>query len=274
MNDRRARRDAFLSQVKQRRMLMGIVNVTPDSFSDGGRFETAGAAVAQARQLVADGADIVDVGAESTRPGHVPISAEEEWRRLEQVLPALLDEVDVPVSIDTMKAEIAEKALAAGVALVNDIWGLQRDPHMADVVAADGAAVVVMHNRETRDPGIDIVNDMQRFFERSLAIARRAGIPETHVILDPGIGFGKAGDQNFQALAAVPKLKHFGCPILIGVSRKSLFGHLLGIQATGERLVPTLAANLATATMGANIFRVHDVREHRMALTVLDALGV
>ena len=274
MNDRLARRDAFLAQAGQRRVLMGIVNVTPDSFSDGGRFETRDAAVAQARRLVAEGADIVDVGAESTRPGHVPITAQEEWRRLEQVLPAVLEAVDAPVSVDTMKAEIAARALDAGAAVVNDIWGLQRDPRMAEVVAAKGAAVVVMHNRETRDPATDIVADMLRFFEHSLDIARRAGVPEGHVVLDPGVGFGKTPDQNFQALAAVPKLKQFGCPILIGVSRKSLFGHLLGIEATGERLIPTLAANLATAAMGANIFRVHDIREHRMALTVFDALGV
>lgn len=273
MTESFAGRDAFLSQARQRRVLMGIVNATPDSFSDGGRFQSGEAAVAQARQLVADGADIVDVGAESTRPGYAPVSVEEEWRRLEGVLPAVIAGIDAPISIDTMKAEVAERALALGVSVVNDIWGLQRDPRMADVVAAKGAGVVVMHNRETADPAIDIVTDMQGFFERSLAIAQRAGIPHGHVILDPGIGFGKTKDQNFQALRAVPKLGQFGCPILIGVSRKSLFGHLLGV-ATDERLVPTLAANLATATMGATIFRVHDVREHRMALTVLDALGV
>ena len=273
MTDRAARRDAFLALARQRRVLMGIVNVTPDSFSDGGRFETRDAAVAQARRLVADGADIVDVGAESSRPGYVPITAEEEWRRLDDVLPAVVAAVDTPVSIDTMKATTAARALAAGVGIVNDIWGLQGDPDMAGAVAVGGGGIVVMHNRHSHDASIDIVADMQRFFERSLDISRRAGIPDTHVMLDPGIGFGKTKAQNFEALAAVPKLRHFGCPILVGVSRKSLFGHLLGV-GTDDRLVPTLAANLATATMGATIFRVHDIREHRMALTVLDALGV
>ena len=181
--------------------------------------------------------------------------------------------VDTSISIDTMKATTAARALAAGVGIVNDIWGLQGDPDMAGAVAAGGGGIVVMHNRHSHDASIDIVADMQRFFERSLDIARRAGIPDTHVMLDPGIGFGKTKAQNFEALAAVPKLRHFGCPILVGVSRKSLFGHLLGV-GTDDRLVPTLAANLATATMGATIFRVHDIREHRMALTVLDALGV
>ena len=185
----------------------------------------------------------------------------------------MIEGLDVPVSIDTTKSVIAAKAVDAGVAIVNDIWGLQGDPDMADVVASKGAAVVIMHNRHVRDPAIDIVDDMRRFFERSLEIARRAGIPDTHVILDPGIGFGKTKEQNFTALAAVPQLKRFGRPILIGVSRKSLFGTLLGIP-TEERLVPTLAANLAAAAAGANIFRVHDVREHRMALTVFDALGL
>ena len=273
MTDRAAGRDAFFMLARRRRVLMGIVNVTPDSFSDGGRFEAPDAAVAQAVRLVADGADIVDVGAESTRPGYVQITAEEEWRRLDAVLPALIAAVDVPVSIDTMKAATATKALAAGAVVVNDIWGLQGDPGMADAVAAGGGAVVAMHNRHSHDASIDIVADMQRFFERTIDIARRAGIPDAHIILDPGIGFGKTKPQNFEALAAVPKLRRFGCPILIGVSRKSLFGHLLGV-GTDERLVPTLAANLATATMGATIFRVHDIREHRMALTVLDALGV
>lgn len=271
MTTTRARRDAFLATTAQRRTLMGIVNVTPDSFSDGGRFETRDAALAQARQLVSDGADIIDIGAESTRPGHTPISADEEWRRLEGTLPALIKALDVPVSIDTTKAVVAAKAVDAGAGIVNDIWGLQGDGGMAEVVAAKGAAIVIMHNRHTRDPAIDIVDDMRRFFERSLNIAQRAGIPDAHVILDPGIGFGKTKDQNFSALAAVPQVKEFGRPILIGVSRKSLFGALLGVP-TDERLIPTLAANLAAAATGADIFRVHDVREHRIALTVFDAL--
>ncbi len=252
---------------------MGILNVTPDSFSDGGRFDAPDMARAQAKRMVAEGADIIDIGAESTRPGFEPITADEEWRRLADVLSAVIAENDVPVSIDTTKAEIAARALEVGASVVNDIWGLQRDPRMADVVASARAGLVVMHNRDVKDPQIDIVGDMQRFFARSLEIASRAGIAQERIVLDPGIGFGKTKEQNLAALAAVPTLKAFGCPVLIGVSRKSLFGALLGVD-NDERLVPTIATNLATATLGAKIFRVHDVREHRMALAVFDALGV
>ena len=265
--------DAFLALTARRRTVMGILNVTPDSFSDGGRFDTPDTAIEQANRLASDGADIIDIGAESTRPGHQPISADEEWRRLADVLPSIAAAATVPISIDTMKAEVAVRALAAGACVINDVWGLQRDPAMADVVAAAGAAIVVMHNREKRDADIDIVDDMQRFFERSFSIAARAGVPAARIVLDPGIGFGKTKAQNVAALAAVPVLRRFGSPVLIGVSRKSLFGALLGADGD-ERLVPTIAANLATATLGARIFRVHDVREHRMAFAVFDALGI
>jgi dihydropteroate synthase len=267
-----ARRDAFLATVARRRAIMGILNVTPDSFSDGGRFDSRDAALAQAKAMVAAGADIIDVGAESTRPGHTPISADEEIARLESLLPPLLAEIDAPFSIDTYKAATARYATRRGVAVVNDVWGLQHDEGMADAVAEAGAAVVVMHNRETKDETLDIVADMLRFFERSLALARRAGVPEAHIILDPGIGFGKTKQQNLQALRATDDLATmFGMPVLIGVSRKSLFGLLLGAEVDA-RLIGTLAANLACAARGARIFRVHDVAEHRAALTVLDAI--
>ena len=267
-----ARRDAFLGIVAQRRALMGILNVTPDSFSDGGRFDTADAALAQARAMVAAGADIVDVGAESTRPGHTPISADDEIARLQKLLPPLLAEIDAPFSVDTYKAKTARYATRLGVAVVNDIWGLQRDPGMADAVAEAGAAVVVMHNRDEKDADLDIVADMKRFFDRSLDLARRAKIPEAHVMIDPGVGFGKTKDQNLRALRATDDLAQtYGLPVLIGVSRKSLFGLLLGADVDA-RLVGTLAANLACAARGARIFRVHDVAEHRAAFAVLDAI--
>ena len=267
----RARCDAVFARVARHRVLMGIVNVTPDSFSDGGRFVTPEAALAQARRLADEGADLLDIGAESTRPGHTPVPADEEWQRLAPVLPGIVAAFDGAVSVDTSKAAVAERALAAGACIINDVWGLQRDPAIADVAAAAGAAVVVMHNRETADPALDIVADMEAFFDRSLAIAARAGIAERHLILDPGIGFGKTKAQNFEALRAVPQLARRGWPVLIGVSRKSLWGALLGADIA-DRLVPTLAANLATATTGARMFRVHDVAEHRAAFAVLDAL--
>lgn len=267
-----ARRDAFLDVVVRRRAIMGILNVTPDSFSDGGRFDRPEAALAQAKAMVAAGADIVDVGAESTRPGHTPVTAAEEIARLERLLPPLVAEVDAPLSIDTYKAATARYATGLGACVVNDVWGLQRDQDMARVVADAGAAVVVMHNRDDRDESVDIVADMMRFFDRSLALARRAGVPDAHVMLDPGIGFGKTKSQNLAALRATDALvETFGLPVLIGVSRKSLFGLLLGADVDA-RLVGTLAANLACATRGARIFRVHDVAEHKAAFAVLDAI--
>lgn len=267
-----AGRDGFLACVAKRRALMGILNVTPDSFSDGGKFESRAEAIAQAKKLVADGADIVDIGAESTRPGHTPLSAEEERRRLAPLLDALLDEVDAPFSIDTYKAEIARYAVTRGVCVVNDVWGLQRDPAMADTVAETGAAVVVMHNRDSADPELDIVDDMKRFFDRSLDLARKAGVLRAHVMLDPGIGFGKTKAQNLAALRATDRIaREYGLPVLIGVSRKSLFGLLLG-AAVDARLIGTISANLATAARGARVFRVHDVAEHRAAFAVWDAI--
>lgn len=264
-------REAFLSRVAAGPAIMGIVNVTPDSFSDGGLFVSPPAALARARKLVADGACIVDVGAESTRPGHTPISADEEWARLRPLLATLVAEAGAPVSVDTYKADTARRALRTGVAVINDVWGLQRDSAMAPAVAEAGAGVVIMHNRETVDANLDIVSDMQRFFERSLDLARRAGIPGRHILLDPGIGFGKSREQNYQALRAVPDLLLFGNPLLIGVSRKSIFRDLPDGLIEG-RLVGTLTANLLAASLGARAFRVHDALEHKTAFAVLAAL--
>lgn len=266
-----AARDAFFSRIGARPLIMGILNVTPDSFSDGGLFVTPAAALAQARRLVGEGADIIDVGAESTRPGHTPVSPEEEWARLAPLLATLVQEAGAPVSIDTYKAATARRATEAGVCVINDIWGLQRDPEMAAVVADAGAGVVVMHNRETTEPDIDIVEDMLRFFERSLEIARRADVPEGYVALDPGIGFGKSRQQNYDALRAIPRLCALGFPVLVGVSRKSIFRDLPDGRVEG-RLTGTLAANLLAAADGAQIFRVHDVAEHRAAFEVLATL--
>jgi dihydropteroate synthase len=263
--------ERFFSLIGTRPVIMGIVNVTPDSFSDGGRFLAPQAALTQAKKLVADGADIVDVGAESTRPGHTPLTADEEWARLEPMLAALVEDCGAPVSIDTYKAATARRALAAGAAVVNDIWGLQRDPDMAPVIAEAGAGVVVMHNRESVDEGLDIVDDMRRFFERSLAIAESAGVPRSRLLLDPGVGFGKTREQDFAALRAIPELLGFGLPLLIGVSRKRLFGALLGAEVDA-RLIATIAANLIAAMEGADVFRVHDAAEHKAAFAVLETL--
>jgi dihydropteroate synthase len=265
-------RDRFLSLIGTRPVIMGIVNVTPDSFSDGGLFATREAALAQAQRLVGEGADIVDVGAESTRPGHTPLTPDEEWARLAPLLAALVAQAGAPVSIDTYKAQTARRALSLGVCLVNDVWGLQRDCAMAQTIAEAGAAVVIMHNRETTEPQIDIVADMKRFFARSLEIARRAGVPKRHILLDPGIGFGKSREQNYQALRATPELLTLGFPLLVGVSRKSIFKGL-GDGVLEGRLVGTLAANLLAARAGAQVFRVHDAAEHRAAFEVMRILA-
>jgi dihydropteroate synthase len=251
---------------------MGIVNVTPDSFSDGGSFYAPPAALAQAQKLVAEGADIIDVGAESTRPGHTPVSAQEEWARLEPLLTTLVAQAGVPVSIDTYKAETARRALGCGVAVINDIWGLQRDPEMAQAVGEAGAGVVIMHNRDSMDAELDIMDDIRRFFERSLEIARRAGVSERRILLDPGVGFGKSRAQNYAALRGIPELLRMGFPVLLGVSRKSLFRDLPDGALEG-RLVGTIAANLIAATQGAHVFRVHDVAEHMAAFSVLRQIG-
>ncbi len=270
--ERDHRRDSFLDLIGVRPAIMGILNVTPDSFSDGGRFQSFDSALAQARKLVAEGADIIDIGAESTRPGHTPVPLDEEWRRLAPLLGPLLSAIATPVSIDTSKAEVARRSIAAGVSIVNDVWGLQRDPEMAGVVADGGAAVVIMHNRDTVDPEVDIEVDMRRFFERSLALADTAGIPRRHMLIDPGIGFGKTKAQNLRALQAMSRLREtFGLPVLIGVSRKRLFGDLLGVGVEG-RLIGTLAANLAMLARGAAVFRVHDAAEHAAAFKVFHAI--
>ena len=208
----------------------------------------------------------------STRPGHTPVPLDEEWRRLAPLIGPLLNAIAAPVSIDTYKAEVARRSIAAGVSIVNDVWGLQRDPEMAGVVADGGAAVVIMHNRDAVDPEIDIEADMRRFFERSLALADEAGIPRQRILIDPGIGFGKNKAQNLRALQATSRLREtFGLPVLIGVSRKRLFGDLLGVGVEG-RLIGTLAANLAALARGAAVFRVHDAAEHAAAFKVFHAI--
>jgi dihydropteroate synthase len=269
--DARAKRDGFLNKLKSRPAVMGILNLTPDSFSDGGRFQNPDAAIAHAKSMVVAGCDIVDIGGESTRPSASPVSEAEELARVEQVLTALAGLLDVPVSIDTSKAAVAVRAVEIGAAVVNDVWGLQKDPGMPDAVAQAEAAVIIMHNRTEKDERADILADMRRFFDRSLALAAKAGIPKDVIILDPGIGFGKTSRQNVEAVARIPDLKDYGLPILVGASRKAFLGSLTGdgIEAT---LIGTVAANLVAAAAGASIFRVHDVAEHVAALRIFHSM--
>ena len=264
-------RDAFLAIIGSKPLLMGILNLTPDSFSDGGRFSNVDAAVAQALRLVADGADIVDIGAESTRPGATPVPEAQELARIEPILGAVSRAIAAPISIDTYKASVARRAVQLGACVVNDIWGLQKDPAMAGTVAETGAAVVVMHNRASVDPDIDILSDMRRFFDHSLHLAARAGIPQAHIMLDPGIGFGKSQLQNLQALQGLARFADYNLPMLVGVSRKSLLGVVLN-SAVDQRLIGTIATNLAARVRGAQIFRVHDVAEHVAAFRMFQAI--
>jgi dihydropteroate synthase len=265
------KRDEFLQTLARRPAVMGILNVTPDSFSDGGRFNNFAAALAQARRMAAEGCDIVDIGGESTRPGATPVSAGEELARIESVVAALASELAVPLSIDTSKAQVAKRAIERGAVLVNDVWGLQRDPAMADVIAAASAVVVIMHNRDHTDETLDIIGDIRGYFARSLKIAEAAGIPRAHILLDPGIGFAKSSRQNCEAVARLSELTDWGLPLLIGASRKGFLGSL-GTQGAERTLVGTLAANLAAAASGASVFRVHDVAEHVTALSVFHTI--
>jgi dihydropteroate synthase len=251
-----------------RPIVMGVLNVTPDSFSDGGRFFDATTALDQARRMVAEGADILDIGAESTRPygGAVAVPIEEEIRRLAPILPTAVA-LGVPVSIDTMKAGVAEQAIATGATIVNDVWGLQRDRELARVVAEHGVPVIVMHNRDAADPSLDIMTDIAAFFARSLEIADRAGIVRDNIVLDPGIGFGKTPEQSLTAIARLAELKSFGLPLLVGASRKR-FIDKVSPAPPDRRLGGSIAAHLNAVAGGAAIIRTHDVAETVQALRV------
>jgi dihydropteroate synthase len=252
--------------------VMGILNVTPDSFSDGGRFIAPERALAQARRMVEDGADIIDIGAESTRPygGAQPVTAELELERLKPVLSEVIA-LGIPVSIDSMKSEVVAWALESGAAIANDVWGLQRDAGMARLVATRNAPVIVMHNRDEADPAIDIVKDMIAFFERSLEIAAGAGIPQANIVLDPGIGFGKTPEQSMAAVARLGELGIFGLPLLVGASRKRFIASVSPSEPQ-QRLGGSIAAHLIAAQRGARIIRTHDVVETVQALRVAAAI--
>jgi dihydropteroate synthase len=255
-----------------RPLVMGILNVTADSFSDGGRFIDPAKAIAQAAAMTEQGADILDIGAESTRPygGARPVSADEEMARLKPILPATL-KLGLPVSIDTFKASIAAWALDQGTAIVNDVWGLQRDPDMAKLVAQRGVPVIAMHNRESADPNIDIIAEVTAFFARSLEIAERAGIARDKIVLDPGIGFGKTPEQSIACIARLPEFKRFGLPLLVGASRKRFINSVTP-SSPDQRLGGSIASHLEAVKNGAAIVRAHDIAETVQALRVASAI--
>lgn len=257
--------------------VMGILNVTPDSFSDGGLWTERDAALRQAGRMAEEGAAIIDIGGESTRPGHTPVSAVDEAARVLPIVKAVKRETGLPVSIDTYKAEVARAALEAGADMVNDIWGLRRDGgEMAALIAGTGAACCLMHNRE-RAEYADFMADMLSDLRETLAIADRAGIARSSIVLDPGIGFGKTYEQNLIAMNRLDELLAFGCPVLLAASRKSVIGLTLDLPAD-ERMEGTIATTVAGVLRGAAFVRVHDVKENlraaRMALAIRREAGL
>jgi len=261
----------------QRTYLMGVLNVTPDSFSDGAKFLDAGGAVEHAKKMLADGADIIDVGGESTRPGSEPVSAAEEKKRVLPVIERLAKETDAVISIDTTKAEVADAALSAGASMVNDISGLRFDPAMPKIIADRGAPVCVMHiqgnpkNMQENPNYRDLMGEIIDYLSKGLEIAQKAGILHEKIVVDPGIGFGKTVEQNLEILRRLKELKVLGCPVLVGTSRKSMIGKILGLPVE-ERAEGTAASVAISIANGVDMIRVHDVKEMMRVARMSDAI--
>lgn len=251
--------------------LAGILNLTPDSFSDGGDFVDLDLAALHFHQMVKDGAEIIDIGGESTRPGHITVPAAEEIARVVPFIEHIRPHTDALISIDTSKAAVAEAALAVGVDIVNDVWGAQHDPHMAAVIAAAGASCVLMHNRGSEEAGAgDVVEVIQMYLERSIQLVREAGVRDDAIMLDPGLGFGKTYDENWEIIRRLPELVTLGYPILLGASRKSMIAKLLDLQDPKARLNGTLGTTALAIQSGVDFIRVHDVRENHECADVID----
>lgn len=265
--------DGKTLEVREKTLIMGILNVTPDSFSDGGKWNTAERAKSHTREMTDDGANIIDVGAESTRPGGQPLTAEEEMERMKIFLPVVLEKSSVPVSVDTYHWKTADYALHAGAHMMNDIWGLQYDHgEMAEVAGCHQVPVIVMHNKADTNYNGDIIEEMKTFFDKSLDIALQAGVKEENIILDPGIGFGKDGNQNIEVMRRLDELvQAFPCPWLLGVSRKRFIGAILDLPA-GERDEGSGAVGLWGINKGCSILRVHNVPMAVRMAKVWDAL--
>ena len=258
-------------------LVMGILNVTPDSFSDGGQFDRLDTALAQARRMVDEGADLIDVGGESTRPGAQPVSADQELERVVPVIEALTAELDVPVSIDTMKPEVMRGAVAAGAQMINDVNGLRAEGAIEAAVEL-GVPACAMHMQgeprtmQEQPEYRDVTEDLLGFFRERIGTALTAGLPPEHLVLDPGFGFGKTLDHNLQLLAELSRFRMLGHPLLIGISRKSMLGTITGRENAGDRVAASVAAALLAAERGGNILRVHDVAETVDAVKVLAAV--
>lgn len=251
--------------------LVGILNLTPDSFSDGGDFTDLAAAAAHFHRMIDEGALMIDIGGESTRPGHAPVSIEEEIRRTVPFINHIRNQTDALISIDTSKAAVAEAALAAGADIVNDVWGAQRDPEMASVIGRSGASCILMHNRPSEDAGRgDVMSAMRDFLTESIARVRAAGVREDAILLDPGLGFGKTYDENWEVMRRLPELAELGYPILLGASRKSMIAKLLELEDPKACLSGTLGTTALAIQSGIDFIRVHDVRQNRECADVLD----
>ena len=256
---------------KKETVIMGILNVTPDSFSDGGKYGRIDAALKRAEEMLRDGAKIIDVGGESTRPGHVPISLEEELERTVPVIKALTRELGCTVSIDTYKAGVAEEAILAGAQIINDIWGAKREPYIADVAAKHDVPIILMHNREKAEYGGNFMDEVIADLEESVGIAVAAGVAHDNIWLDPGIGFARNAIQNIWTMQGLDRISEMGYPVLLGTSRKSLIGNVLGLPVE-ERLEGTGATVCYGIEHGCHIMRVHDVKEIARMAKMMDVL--
>ena len=255
----------------KRTYIMGILNVTPDSFSGGGNFNNIDTAVNHAKEMINDGADIIDLGGESTRPGHTYVDSQEEKRRILPVIKKLKEEIQVPISVDTYKADVAEASLELGVEMINDIWGLTKDKNMANVIAKYDAYVCIMHNQDTTEYNKDIMEAIKEFLQNSIDLALKSGIKKEKIVLDPGIGFGKTFEQNLEVLKRLDEIKTLGYPVLLGTSRKSVIGNVLNVEPK-ERLEGTIATTVLGIRDGVDIVRVHDVKENLKAAKMADAI--
>lgn len=255
----------------KRTYIMGILNVTPDSFSDGGNFNKIDIAIKHAKEMVEDGADIIDIGGESTRPGHKYVEEDEEIKRVIPVIRELKKEINVPISVDTYKASVANEALKLGVEMINDVWGLKRDKDMANTISKYDAYVCIMHNQDGTNYDKDIMESIKDSLKESIDIAIKSGIKNEKIILDPGIGFGKTFEQNLEVLRRLNELNDLGYPILLGTSRKSVIGNVLNVEPN-ERLEGTIATTVLGIRDGVDIVRVHDVKENLKAAKMADAI--
>jgi dihydropteroate synthase len=251
-------------------LIMGILNVTPDSFSDGGRYNHVENAVSHARQMIEDGADILDIGGESTRPGYERISDEEEISRVVPAIEAITNELQIPISIDTYKAQVAKRAVEAGAVIINDIWGAKADPEIADVAAETGVPIILMHNRNDRNYS-DFIRDVLNDLYESITIAKKAGVSDENIILDPGIGFAKNLSENLEMMRHLDTLVSLGYPVLLGTSKKSLIGGVLDLPVS-ERMEGTGATVCFGIQHGCQIVRIHDVKEMSRMAKMMDAL--